>query len=128
MGEYPQFDTEGETIYLIHYDRPYKSAGHYLGYSKDFEARMKRHRQGRGANLIKVIQKAGIDWKVVRTWPGSPKLEAELKRWHNNKLICPICHAETAYKRAEHMRNKRKSIKDAMTPKERYANEVGQSE
>ena len=96
-------------IYLIHFDRPYKQAQHYLGYAHDFEARMKRHRQGRGSNLIKVIQNAGIDWKVVRKWePGGPKVEAELKRFHNNRRLCPLCQGKYALDRAAHLREMRK--------------------
>lgn len=96
-------------VYLIHFDHPYRHAQHYLGWSHDFDARMLRHRQGRGSNLIKVIQDAGIGWEVVRVWePASPKVEAELKRYHNNRRLCPICSGKLAYEKAENLREMRK--------------------
>jgi len=100
-------------IYLIHFDKKYKQAGHYLGYAHDLEARLKRHREGRGSNLIKVIQDAGIGWEVVRTWgpPASPKVEAELKRYHNNRSLCPKCNKQYAMEKAENLREKRRLLR-----------------
>jgi predicted GIY-YIG superfamily endonuclease len=100
------------TIYLIHFDRPYKHAGHYLGYASDLEKRLERHRKGRGSRLLDVIQKEGIDWEVVRTWsPAGPVVEAELKRYHNNRLLSPICRHQALSERAEHLRTMRKERK-----------------
>lgn len=96
------------TVYLIHFDRPYKHAGHYLGYASDLEKRLERHRKGRGARLLDVIQKEGIDWKVVRTWsPAGPVVEAELKRFHNNRALCPVCQSTYRMEKATHLRTMR---------------------
>lgn len=51
------------TIYLIHFEKPYKHARHYLGYTNDLEKRLARHRNGNGARLIDVINNAGIKWE-----------------------------------------------------------------
>lgn len=108
----PNKKYEGDVVYLIHFDRPYMHAQHYLGYSHNFDARMERHHAGRGSRLLDVIQKAGIGWKVVRIWqPGSPRVEAELKRYKNNKRLCPICSGEFAFLKAEHLREMRKQRK-----------------
>jgi len=122
--QWEAIDWQAGCIYLIHFDKPYKGAGHYLGYASDFEKRMARHRAGRGSNLIKVIQDAGIGWQVVRKWENvGPQAEAELKRFHNNKRLCPLCQGQLAYDRAEHMRNARKQAK-LLTSKQRYEQEV----
>ena len=99
-------------VYLCHFDRPYKQASHYCGWSSNFPARMKRHREGRGSNLLKVIQNAGIGWKVVRIWePASPKVEAEIKRYHNSKALCPICAPRYAREKAENLKEKRRLLR-----------------
>jgi len=36
-------------IYLLHFDRSYRHARHYLGYTEDIEARLAAHRAGRGS-------------------------------------------------------------------------------
>lgn len=122
--QWNKIDWQNGTIYLIHFKTPYKQAQHYLGYASSFEKRMERHRAGRGSNLIDVIQKAGIEWEVVRKWEHvGPQAEAELKRYHNNKRLCPICCKQLAYDRAEHMRNARKQKRE-LTSKQRYEQEI----
>lgn len=79
------------TVYLIHFDRPYKHARHYLGSAKDLNARIEEHRAGRGARLIRVIQQAGITWRVARTWEGGRLLEYCLKARKNGPRLCPLC-------------------------------------
>lgn len=81
-------------IYLIHFDKPYKHAQHYRGYCEDdqLEARIARHRSGRGARLLAVIQAVGIGWRCVRTWPGADRrAERNLKK-RGVAWICPICN------------------------------------
>jgi len=82
-------------VYLIHFDRPYKHAQHYLGYvGGALQNRIDRHRAGNGSRLLQVIQKAGIEWKVVRIWPdGDRELEHRLKQ-HSNTRNCPICNSK----------------------------------
>ena len=77
------------TIYLIHFSRPYqaqsgkgeKQVSHYLGWAKNLPARIAHHRANRGARLIAVINEAGIEWEVVRTWQGDKNEERRLKNW-----------------------------------------------
>jgi hypothetical protein len=84
--------TQG-TIYLIHFDKPYHHAKHYLGWAHNqhFEARLEHHRNGNGSRLMAAVARAGIGWKVVRTWRGS---RADERRMKNNGAVgkyCPIC-------------------------------------
>ncbi len=85
------------TVYLIHFERNYRHARHYLGVASDLEVRLEQHKRGRkagGARLMEVIKDAGIGWRVARTWQGGRDLERRLKGWHNGSRLCPICKAE----------------------------------
>ena len=39
-------------IYLLHFERSYHHARHYLGYTDDLEGRLAAHRAGRGSPLL----------------------------------------------------------------------------
>lgn len=81
-------------IYLIHFDRPYHHARHYLGYCADgtLEMRLIRHRAGRGARLLAVLREHQIGWRVVRVLEGDRRLERRLKVRGFGRL-CPVCTA-----------------------------------
>jgi len=59
------------TVYLLHFDRPYRHARHYLGWATDPDARLTRHAAGEGARLLEVVHAAGIGWTLARTWVGT---------------------------------------------------------
>lgn len=80
------------TVYLLHFDIPYKHAKHYLGYTRNLDLRIEAHRKGNGAHLIKVISQAGITFTLARTWQGNRSLERKLKNQHNSPRLCPICN------------------------------------
>lgn len=82
------------TIYLIHFDIPYKHARHYLGYTDNLVWRLHQHWIGHGARLLQVTHDAGITWRLARTWEGDRYLERRLKNQHNAPRLCPICQAE----------------------------------
>ncbi len=87
-------------VYLLHFERPYKHARHYLGYTQDVTARLQRHQAGTGARLMEVITAAGIGWHVAKVWPdGTPELERALKLWHSGVKLCPTCKLERLYAR-----------------------------
>lgn len=79
------------TIYLIHFDRPYKHARHYLGWASDLEHRLRQHQSGHGARLLDVIQQAGIAWCLARTWSGTRTRERQIKRQGGASRCCPLC-------------------------------------
>lgn len=83
--------------YLIHFEQPFGHAEHYLGYAKNMynlALRIKHHRDGNGANLMRHVGKAGIDWHVVRIWPnGDQTFERSLKVT-NVKRNCPECYPQ----------------------------------
>lgn len=79
------------TVYLLHFDRPYAHAKHYLGWTTDLPARLAEHAAGRGARLLAVVHAAGIGWRLARTWPGSRARERQLKRQGGASRCCPAC-------------------------------------
>lgn len=79
-------------VYLIHFDRPFGHARHYLGWTRtrNFEARIAHHRAGTGSNLMRHVTAAGIGWRVIRTWHGTRSDERRLKG-HSSTRYCPAC-------------------------------------
>jgi predicted GIY-YIG superfamily endonuclease len=85
-------DVAGGGVYLIHFDRRYRHAGHYTGWSTDLAARLAEHGRGDGARLMAVIKDAGITWTIARIWPGADRgKERRLKRSGGASRYCPIC-------------------------------------
>lgn len=85
------------TVYLLHFDRPYHHAKHYLGFTPGMiEDRVREHQCGRGARIIEVITNAGISLELARTWSGDRKLERRLKNRHETPRLCPLCRPESA--------------------------------
>ena len=79
------------TVYLIHFDRPYRHARHYTGWTRDLVARLSEHAAGHGARLMAVITEAGISWQLARTWSAGRAFERRLKNRHGASRYCPIC-------------------------------------
>jgi hypothetical protein len=87
--------TPGGTVYLLHFERPYKHARHCLGFADDLDRQLILHRAGRGARLVEVVVQAGISFTLARTWDGDRPLEQRLKNGHNAPArLCPLCRAE----------------------------------
>ena len=79
-------------IYLLHFERSYHHARHYLGYTDDLEARVAEHRAGRGSPLVAAAIRDGIEFCVAATWPGDRTEERRLHRYRNSpRRLCPIC-------------------------------------
>jgi predicted GIY-YIG superfamily endonuclease len=83
------------TVYLIHFEKPYKHARHYLGFSEDADARLVQHQNGNGARLLQVVKQAGINYNIVRLWENKDRhFERRLKNWKKSKQLCPVCKRE----------------------------------
>ena len=82
-------------VYLIHFEKPYKHARHYIGYADNIDARIKHHRHNTGARLLQVVNAAGIKWEVVRVWEGAGRdFERRLKNAKDSDYFCPTCNAD----------------------------------
>ena len=82
------------TVYLLHFERPIcptRPCQHYLGWALDLDTRIADHRAGRGARLTQVALERGIEFEVVRTWPGDRTFERKLKHRKESPRLCPIC-------------------------------------
>ena len=83
-------------VYLLHFDRRYRHAGHYIGFAKSehtLPRRIEHHRTGTGARLTQVVSAAGITFDVVRTWPDADRtFERRLKDQKHGPRLCPKCN------------------------------------
>lgn len=83
------------TVYLLHFDRPFRHARHYIGWTGgDLEDRLEYHRRGWGSKLLKAVAEAGIGWTVARTWEGTRHDERKLKNRKEAPRLCPVCRRE----------------------------------
>jgi predicted GIY-YIG superfamily endonuclease len=78
-------------VYLLHFDRPYRHAAHYTGWTSNLDERLAAHAAGRGARLLAVITAAGIGFTLARTWPGPRSRERALKNQGGAARRCPLC-------------------------------------
>jgi predicted GIY-YIG superfamily endonuclease len=79
------------TVYLLHFERPYKHARHYLGWTLDLPKRLDEHLNGTGGRLLEVITEEGIGFTCVRTWEGMRLRDEKKLKHRQRKLLCPIC-------------------------------------
>jgi len=80
------------TVYLLHFDTPFKHARHYTGWSGDLPLRLAEHAAGHGARLTEVVAAAGIGWTLARTWPNTTRsFERRLKNQGGAARRCPLC-------------------------------------
>lgn len=86
----------GGTVYLLHFDRPFSHARHYLGWASpgNLHWRLSHHGGESGANLLWHVAKAGIGWELARTWGGDRHLERRLKNRGGAARLCPVCRPE----------------------------------
>lgn len=95
-----QMDIDG--VYLIHFERPYRHAAHYVGWSTNIATRFDEHNRGEGARLTQVVRDAGIGLTLARVWPKqSRRFERVLKRRHGSARFCPVCATKRKEARSE---------------------------
>lgn len=79
-------------IYILHFDKPYYHAKHYIGFSDDPSLRFKRHLSRTEQPLLKAVVNAGIGITMKIIDPkGDRNRERQLKKQKNSKRFCPIC-------------------------------------
>jgi putative endonuclease len=97
---------EEGTVYLLCFnepignpDTPHGTARHYVGWTSNLEVRIAAHtanlypQEGSGwvARIVAHVQRQGIGFELVRTWPGGYTLEKQIKSWKNAPRLCPNC-------------------------------------
>jgi hypothetical protein len=79
-------------VYVLHFDRPYFHASHYVGWCADGDPqrRLREHLSGQGSPLVRAAVAAGITVELVLSTPGDRYLE---RKWHNRhgSRVCPRC-------------------------------------
>ena len=81
-------------VYLLHFDRSYRHARHYIGFTRNLEQRLEEHRAGRGSPLIAAAIADGIDFELAAIWEGDRHDERRLHRQKNTRAqLCPVCVA-----------------------------------
>ena len=85
-------------VYLICFDKYFHHAKHYIGFTKKgIEHRLKTHRSGQGARLLRALVKADIGFNVSRVWDDKDRnFERKLKNQKNAKHYCPWCEGKYA--------------------------------
>jgi predicted GIY-YIG superfamily endonuclease len=80
------------TVYLLHFDRPYHHARHYIGFTRDLARRTATHRAGKGSPLIQAASRAGITFTVARVWDNvTVRFERRLHNRSPVSALCPLC-------------------------------------
>ncbi len=89
--------------YLLHFERPYAHAQHYLGFAEQsVQRRITRHRKGLGSPLVAAVVATNIPFVVARVWPDNSRSdERRLKNRGSSSRHCPICRGEISYDQAK---------------------------
>ena len=79
-------------VYLLHFERSYRHARHYIGFTQNLEQRLEAHRAGRGSPLIAAAIADGTDFQLAAIWEGDRHDERRLHRQKNTRArLCPLC-------------------------------------
>lgn len=84
------------TVYLLHFDPPFRHARHYIGFTPEDTAvrRIVEHLRGVGTPLVREAIKAGSQILVPHIWTGAPReFERWLKARRDTACWCPCCLA-----------------------------------
>jgi hypothetical protein len=99
-------------VYLLHFDRPYRHARHYLGYSRDLQTmheRIDAHYNatpgdGKSHRLMQVIREAGISFTLARVWPEGTREDERRMKQRGHARRCPLCREMTPHQEAQNDR------------------------
>ena len=81
-------------VYLLHFDRSYRHALHYIGFTQNLDQRLADHRAGRASPLIAAAIADGIDFQLAAIWESDRHDERRLHRQKSTRArLCPICVA-----------------------------------
>jgi len=87
-------------VYLLHFDRPFGHARHYLGTRVDADA-VARLNQGvytiQTPALLVAASMAGVSFTVARVWhDGDEQRARSLRACGGRSRFCPICRVSAA--------------------------------
>jgi hypothetical protein len=82
------------TVYVLHFDPPFKHARHYVGWTieENADRRISEHLDLRGSPLVAAAVRAGSAVSVVAVFPGAGKdYERYVKRRKCTTRFCHLC-------------------------------------
>jgi hypothetical protein len=89
--------TRQGTVYLLHFEAPFKHAQHYIGFSQAITDRLVEQLRGGGAKLVQHVIAAGIPIVLAKEWENVPQtFEYQLKNRGGARRICPVCSRRRA--------------------------------
>ena len=92
-----RYGPERGTTYLLHFERAYRHARHYVGWTTDLDQRLDAHRRGNSDKFMRYVHAAGIGFVLARTWPDTTKdREDSVKHQGGASRICPECGVKPA--------------------------------
>lgn len=87
------------TVYVLHFDPPYKHAKHYIGFTECIDNRFERHCNGGGSPLVKAALAAGCVVSVAHVFEGADReFERKLKNRKDTPRWCRLCDGERKVK------------------------------
>ncbi len=87
-------------IYLLHWRGPGGRVEHYVGWTRNLEARLKCHFSDRGGcPTTRRYRRGGMRGRFVRLWRGTMWGERKLQQTLEFPRDCPVCRGE----RIEHV-------------------------
>lgn len=95
------------SVYILHFDPPYKHARHYVGFSTQPLRRVAHHAKGTGARLPAVAMKAGCRMELGRVFTGKDRSferELKLRRYGPLEGLCGTCLGDRPRKRLATLR------------------------
>lgn len=81
-------------VYLLHFDKPYKHAKHYLGFSVKHpeKDRIPLHSKGQSrVKLMTVLFNQGIGFQVAKIWKNKERGDERKMKSGGHARRCPIC-------------------------------------
>jgi hypothetical protein len=85
-------------VYMLHFERSYWHARHYIGFTQNLEHRLEQRRARRGSPLVAAAIADGIDFQVAAIWEGDRYDERRLHRQKNSRArLCPLCVASAPH-------------------------------
>lgn len=80
------------TVYVLHFDPPFKHACHYIGFTDSLDTRFETHTNGQGSPLVKAAIAAGSVITVAHVFEGADRtFERKIKNRRDVCKWCPSC-------------------------------------
>lgn len=78
-------------IYVLHFNRPFKHAKHYIGWTEKLVDRLDAHEKGNGSKLMRAVKEAQIGFSVANVFVGTRDDERKMKKQKNGPRFCQLC-------------------------------------